>query len=144
MTATMKLMIEDREYDFDLNDMSMTEGIALEEEWGIQVFDFERQLLGGTPTMRMVTALMWLIKVRAIAAEQNLTPLAAAKQLPVATFDLKFSALRQPSGPEPVNPTDAGTRTPATRTTRATSGRPKPKRSSAPAASATSESSLSS
>lgn len=127
MTATMVLLIDDEAYDFDLDDMSMTEAIALEEEWGIQVGDFEKQLKGGTPSMRMVTALMWLMKVRAIAAEQKLPILAAAKQLPVETFDVKFSAIRQPPEAAP-NPTDAGTRTPATRTTRATSAKPKPKR----------------
>lgn len=130
MTATMKLIVEDVEYDFNLDDLTMTEGIALEEEWGIQVFEFEKQLKGGSPSMRMVTALMWLMKVRAIAAEQNLPPLAAAKQLPVATFDVKFSALREV--PEPENPTGAGTRTPGTRTTRATSAKPRKKRAATP------------
>jgi hypothetical protein len=123
----MKLIIEDREHAFDLDGLTFPEGIALEEEWGVQVADFETQLKGGTPSMRIITALMWLMQVRGIAADQNIPVPAAARQLPVATYALKFSAIKQPLA-EPENPTDAGTRTPGTRTTRATSGKPKPKR----------------
>lgn len=127
MPASMKLIIDDRECEFSIDELSLPEGILLEEEWGVRLLDLEAQMTSGVPSMRTLAALVWLMQVRTIAADQDIMSAAAARQLPVATFDTKFKAIRQPPG-EPENPTSAGTRTPGTRTTRATSAKPKQKR----------------
>lgn len=127
MTNTVKLVIDDGEYDLDLSKFMLSEGIALEDEWGLSTTEFATSVMSGNPKLRVVGAMVWLVKVRALAAAEGITFAEAAKRLPVATFDTNLSALRIEAAAETENPTRGVTRTPKTRTTRATSAKPRAK-----------------
>lgn len=133
---SIKFLIEDVTHEFDPTQIMTSEAIALEEDWDIQLMDLAKHLENGTPSMRQLTALVWLMLVRARAAEQGVAFLVAAKSMPAATFDVNLASIKQGPG-EPENPTGAGTPTRGTRTTRATSAKPKSKRAAASSGPAT-------
>lgn len=142
--TTVKLVIEERIYEFDPTRLMLSEGVALEEQWGLSVVDFQSQVFSGSPPIRAIGAMVWLVQTRALAADEGVPFAAAAARMPAADFDVNLGAIRMGAVPEPSeHPTSPAskTRTPATRTTRATSAKPKPKRDSPPAGSGTSESS---
>lgn len=121
MTNSVKLVIDEGEYDLDLSRFMLSEGMALEDEWGLSTTEFAAAVLSGNPKLRVVGAMVWLVRVRSLAAEQGVPFAEAAKQLPVASFDTNLTALRIEADEEPENPTPGGTRTRTTRTTRTTS-----------------------
>lgn len=142
--SAVKLVIDEVEYDLDLDTFMLSEAMALEDEWGVSTSDFIASVTSGSPKARVVGAMVWLAKVRSAAAATGISFAEAARQLPVATFDTNLSALRLETEAEPENPTPGGTRTRTTRTTRATSAKPRAKRSSGTAPKATKASSPSS
>lgn len=121
--SAVRLVIDEQEYDLDLTRFMLSEGIALEDEWGLSTDQFAAAVQSGTPPLRVVGAMVWLVRVRAIAAEEHIGFAEAAKRLPVATFDTNLTALRIEAEDEGENPTPGVTPTPTTRTTRATSGK---------------------
>lgn len=142
--TTVKLIIEDRVYDFDPTRLMLSEGVALEEQWGLSVVDFQSQVFSGAPPIRAIGAMVWLVQTRALATDEGIPFAAAAARMPAADFDVNLGAIRMDAVPEPADhPTSPAspTRTPATRTTRATSAKPKSKRASVRSESATSDSS---
>lgn len=132
----IRLLMDDTSYELDLNRLMLTETIALEDDWGLSVEAFQAAATSGSPPYRVIGAMVWLAKVRSAAAAQGVTFPEAARQFPVATFDVDLMAMQvEADAPEPPNPTGSGTRTRATRTTRATSGR-KPARGASPSSAA--------
>lgn len=121
MSNSVRLVIDDAGYELDLSRFMLSEGIALEDEWGLSTTEFAAAVLSGNPKLRVVGAMVWLVRVRALAAEEGIPFAEAAKQLPVSTFDTNLTALRIEADEEPENPTPGGTRTRATRTSRTTS-----------------------
>lgn len=128
MSTSVKLILDDGEYDLDLGRFMLSEARALEDDWNINTMEFAQVVTSGSPPLNVVGAMVWLAKVRAIAATEKLPFAEAAKQLPVATFDTDLMAVRIDMEAEPENPTPGGTRTRTTRTTRATSAKPHTKR----------------
>lgn len=125
----IKLIIDGEAFAFDEGRLMLSEGVALEEQWGIDPAAFDKAMTAGAPSFRLIGALAWLVKVRALAAEHSISIRDAAQQLPAASFDVNIGALRIEQVEEPVNPTPPATRTPATRTTRSTSAAKRAKRS---------------
>lgn len=123
MTSTVKLIIGETEHDLDLKKFMLSEAIALEEDWGLTTTEFAKAVASGSPPMRVVGAMVWLVQVRELAAEDGVTFGEASKLLPVASFDTDLMALRIEAPQEPENPTRGVTPTPTTRTTRATSAK---------------------
>lgn len=144
MSQLVKLILDDGEYEFDLGKFMLSEASALEEDWGIDTMRFAELVTSGKPPMRVVGAMVWLAKVRARAAAEKISFREAAKLLPVEEFDTDLMAVRIDSEAKPENPTPGGTRTRTTRTTRATSAKPRAKRASSAAPKATRDSSPSS
>lgn len=145
MSQSVKLVLDDGEYDLDLGRFMLSEAMALEDEWGVNTSTFAAAVTSGNPPPRVVGAMVWLVKVRAIAAAGGISFREAAKQVPVATFDTDLMALRiEDEGQGPENPTPGGTRTRTTRTTRATSVKPRTKRGSSAGPAPTKASSASS
>ena len=128
MSGAVKLVIDEVEYDLDLSKFMLSEGIALEDEWGLSTAEFATAVASGSPPLRVVGAMVWLVKVRSMAAGAGIPFAEAAKQLPVATFDTNLTALRIEAGAEPENPTPGVTPTPKTRTSRTTSAAKRAKR----------------
>lgn len=126
--SSAKLIVDDAEYDLDLTRFMLSEAIALEEEWGLSTTEFAAAVASGAPPLRVVGAMVWLVKVRSIAAVNKIPFREAAQQLPVAVFDTNLTALRIEDSQEPENPTPGGTRTRATRTSRTTSAAKRAKR----------------
>lgn len=129
MTKTVKIILDDGEYDVDLTTFMLSEGMALEEDWGLSVTEFASQVTSGKPPLRAIGAMVWLVKVRTAAAAGGISFAEAAKTMPVATFDTNLTAIRIDAEAEPENPTPGGTRTRTTRTTRATSAKKRAKAS---------------
>lgn len=121
MSGAVKIVIDDAEYDLDLSRFMLSEGIALEDEWGLSTTEFATAVTSGSPPLKVVGAMVWLVKVRSIAAGSGISFREAAGLLPVATFDTDLAALRIDAGVEPENPTPGVTPTPRTRASRATS-----------------------
>ena len=137
MSQLVKLILDDGEYEFDLGRFMLSEASALENEWGIDTLQFAQQVTSGSPPLRVVGAMVWLAKVRARAAADGISFREAAKLLPVESFDTDLMAVRIDSEAKPENPTPGGTRTKGTRTTRATSAKPRAKHASPASAKAT-------
>jgi hypothetical protein len=127
VSSAVKLVIDEAEYDLDLTRFMLSEAIALEDEWGLSTDQFAAAVTSGRPPLRVVGAMVWLVKVRHIAAADGISFREAAAKLPVATFDTNLTALRIENGAEQAGPTPGGTRTRTTRTTRATSAKPRTK-----------------
>lgn len=121
MSQLIKVVIDDKTHTIDSGRFMLQEAIGLEEQWGLTVAEFAAAATSGMPPMRVVGAMVWLVQVRAIAAENGLSFPEAAKQLPAASFDTNLAALLIEPVEEPVGPTRGVTRTPKTRTTRTTS-----------------------
>lgn len=117
----IKLLIEDETYNFEVGRLMLSEAMAIEDEWGLSPSRFETELTSGDPGIRVVGAVVWLVKVRGLAQQQGISFRDAARQLPVATFDVNLAAIRQGVEVPAENPTSPATRTPATPTTRRTS-----------------------
>lgn len=128
MSQLVKVVVDDKTYIIDSNRFMLQEAIGLEEQWGLSVAEFGTAITSGAPSMRVVGAMVWLVKVRAIAAENGISFPDAAKQLPAATFDTNLAALLIEPVEEPVGPTPGVTPTPKTRTTRTTSAAKRSKR----------------
>lgn len=128
MKQSVKLVLDDGEYELDLGRFMLSEAEALEKDWGIDTVEFSKLVTSGSPPLRVVGAMVWLAKVRARAAADGVPFREAAKQLPVATFDTDLMAVQISDEDVPENPTPGGTRTKGTRTTRATSAKPRTKR----------------
>lgn len=126
--SAVKLVIDDEVFDLDLSRFMLSEGIALEDEWGLSTAQFAAAVTSGNPPLRVVGAMVWLVKVRAAAAAEGIGFAEAAKRFPVASFDTNLTALRIDADEVPANPTPGVTPTPKTRTTRATSAKPRSKR----------------
>jgi hypothetical protein len=120
----LKFLHDGQEYIFDpAAGFSVGEAVALEEDWNLTVEQLDEHFKGGTrPPLRVVMALLWMTKVRGIAARDNVAFLVAAGQLPAATFDVGLESVTTDEVPDQ-NPTRPGakTRTPGTPTTRRTS-----------------------
>lgn len=128
MSTSVKLILDDGEYDLDLGRFMLSEARALEDDWGIDTLQFAQLVTSGSPPLKVVGAMVWLTKARALAAAEGISFPEAAKRLPVATFDTDLMAVRIDTEAGPENPTPGGTRTKGTRTTRATSAKPRAKR----------------
>lgn len=128
MSMSVKLILDDGEYALDLGRFMLSEAEALEDDWGLDPLEFEKLVTSGKPPLKVVGAMVWLAKARALAATEGITFREAAKQMPVALFDTDLMAVRVDAEAEPENPTPGGTRTKGTRTTRATSAKPRTKR----------------
>lgn len=126
MTETVpmiRLLIDGETFPLDMNRFMISEAIALEEDWGLKVDEFRTLVAGGSPPWRVVAAMVWMAKTRALAATAGLSFPEARKLNPPETFDVDMVALKvEQDGPAPANPTSRGTRTRTTRTTPATSG----------------------
>lgn len=120
----LKFLHDGQEYVFDpAGGFSVGEAVALEEDWNLTVEQLDGYFKAGTrPPLRVVMALLWMTKVRGIAARDGVAFLIAAGQLPAATFDVGLEAVSVDEVPDQ-NPTRPGakTRTPGTPTTRRTS-----------------------
>lgn len=131
MTASVpviRLLIGEDTYPLDMNRIMATEAMALEDDWGLKVAEFVTLVTSGDPPMRVVAAMVWLARTRAIAEAKGLTFPEAKKLLPPATFDVDLVALKiEGDEPLPENPTESGTRTKGTRTTPATSAQKRKK-----------------
>lgn len=128
MSQTAKLILDDGEYVLDLGKFMLSEAKALEDDWDINPLEFTSLVTSGKPPLKVVGAMVWIAKVRSIAAADGISFAEAAKQLPVTAFDTDLMAVRVDTEAEPENPTPGGTRTRTTRTTRATSAKPRAKR----------------
>jgi len=121
----LKFLHEGQEYLFDPSaGFSVGEAVALEEDWNLTVEQLDAHFKSGTrPPLRVVMALLWMTKVRGLAARDGVAFLVAASQLPAATFDVGLEVVSIDEVPDQ-NPTRPGakTRTPGTPTTRRTSG----------------------
>lgn len=144
MSQSVKLILDDGEYELDLGRFMLSEAQALEDEWGVDTLQFAQQVTSGSPPLRVVGAMVWLVKVRSRAAAEGISFRDAAQQMPVASFDTDLMAVRIDAEAKPENPTPGGTRKQGTRTTRATSAKPRTKRASSAVASPTKASSPSS
>jgi hypothetical protein len=123
-TPTVTLVIDGEHYPLDMDRFMLSEAIALEDDWGMKVADFTKLVTGGDPPLRVLGAMVWLAKTRALAAQHGITFPEARKLLPPETFDVDMVGLAVVGGEElPENPTGSGTRTRATRTTPATSAK---------------------
>jgi hypothetical protein len=120
----MKFLHDGLEYIFDpAAGFSVGEAVALEEDWGLTVEQLDAHFKADTrPPLRVVMALLWMTKVRGVAARDGIAFLVAAGQLPAAGFDVGLAAVTVDEVPDQ-NPTRPGakTRTPGTPTTRRTS-----------------------
>ena len=120
----LKFLHDGQEYVFDpAAGISVGEAVALEEDWNLTVEQLDAYFKSGTrPPLRVVMALLWLTKVRGIAARDGVAFLIAAGQLPAAGFDVGLESVTADEVPDQ-NPTQPGakTRTPGTPTTRRTS-----------------------
>jgi hypothetical protein len=120
----LKFVQDGQEYSFDPSaGFSVGEAVALEEDWGLTVEQLDSYFKSGArPPLRVVMALLWMTKVRGIAARDGVAFLVAAGQLPAATFDVGLEAVSVDEVPDrnPMLP-GAKTRTPGTPTTRRTS-----------------------
>lgn len=138
----LKLTLDGVVHELDLTKFMFSEAMGLEEEWGLPVTQLDQILkAGGNPPLRVIGALVWLMQVRAAAAEAGVTFSEAAKTHPAGAFDFNLAEAKLEAVIEPENPTSPATRTPATRTTRAKPARKPVKRASATAAASTSDSS---
>lgn len=118
----VRLLIDGQTYPLDMNKFMLSEAIALEEDWSLKVDEFTAMVASGNPPWRVVAAMVWLAKTRALAAERGVTFPEARRAHPPETFDVDVVALKvEADGPVPENPTGSGTRTRTTRTTPATS-----------------------
>lgn len=132
-STTVRLVVDGEPFDLDLGQFMMTEAIALEDQWGLTTESLlsilaESDAKKEMPPLRIVLALVWIAKVRAIAAAAGVSFGTAAKQLPVDAFDVNLFAFEIGAPPEPPNPTPGVTPTPKTRTTRTTSAAKRSKR----------------
>lgn len=120
----LKFLHDGQEYVFDpAAGFSVGEAVALEEDWGLTVEQLDEHFKAATrPPLRVVMALLWMTKVRGIAARDGVAFLVAAGRLPAAGFDVGLEAVTTDEVPDQ-NPTRPGakTRTPGTPTTRRTS-----------------------
>lgn len=127
--SAIKLIIEDRTYEVEQDRVMLSEAVPLEREWGVKIADVFGEFGGGSPSSLAVGAMVWLVKVRALAAEEGIPFREAAARMPVADFDVNLAAIRADDTAAAGNPTGPATPTPGTRTTRATSGKARSKRS---------------
>ena len=120
----LKFLHGGEEYLFDPSaGFSVGEAVALEEDWNLTVEQLDAHFKSGTrPPMRVVMALLWMVKVRGLAERDGVAFLIAAAKLPAATFDVGLETVSTDEVPDQ-NPTRPGakTRTPGTPTTRRTS-----------------------
>lgn len=119
----LKFLHDGTEYVIDAGGtFTMGEAMALEEDWNLTVEQLEAAIHMPRPPLRALIALLWIAKVRTIAAADGTTFLPAAAKYPAAGFDIGLDAMRV-EGDEAVNPTPPGgkTPTPGTPTTRRTS-----------------------
>lgn len=120
----MKFLHDGEEYVFDpAAGFSVGEAVALEEDWGLTVEQLDAHFKADArPPLRVVMALLWMTKVRGVAARDGIAFLVAASQMPAAGFDVGLEAVTADEVPDQ-NPTRPGakTRTPGTPTTRRTS-----------------------
>lgn len=122
MSNSVRLVLDDGTYELDLTTFMLSEGMALEKEWGLTVTEFSSLVTSGNPPLAAIGAMVWLVKARTLAAATGVSFREAARQMPVAEFDTNLTAIRIEEAVEPENPTPGGTRTKGTRTTRTTSG----------------------
>jgi len=109
----------------DLSRFMLSEAEILEEQAGIDIQQLKD--LASLENLKMLGALLWLSKLRTIAAEQTISVRAAAQQHPRADFDVNLAAIEVDIS-EPANPTGGPTSGPTNRTPRAASSKA-PKRS---------------
>ena len=121
----LRFLHDGQEYVFDQSaGFSVGEAVALEEDWNLSVEQLDAHFSAGSrPPLRVVMAILWVTKVRVIAAADGTVFLVAAGKLPAAGFDVGLDAVATEEVPDQ-NPTPPGakTRTPGTPTTRRTSG----------------------
>lgn len=127
MSQSVKLILDDGEYELDLGKFMLSEAKALQDDWNIDTLEFAKLITSGNPPLYVVGAMVWLAKVRARAAADGVSFREAAKHLPVEEFDTDLMAVQVEPEAKPENPTPGGTRTRTTRTTRATSAKPRAK-----------------
>ena len=140
MTAALPklhITLEGTEYTFDPNNFMFSEVVLLEDHCGISSTDLNSQIFSGTPPLRAIGAIVWLVQLRARAADAGIAIAKAAADSPFAEFDFNLGGITVRAVEEPENPTGPAKRTPATRTTRATSKKPHAKTSTASKGSAT-------
>lgn len=106
-------------YVLDTSRVMFSEADLLEREWGLKMSTLKTQEI--LTDLRSLAAFIWLLKVRARAAERGLAFRKAAEDLAPADFDFNLAALS--AEVEGENPTDAPTSGPATRTRRGASAK---------------------
>lgn len=120
----LKFLHDGQEYIFDPSaGFSVGEAVSLEEDWGLTVEQLDAHFKAeARPPLRVVMAILWVTKVRAVAARDGVAFLVAASGMPAASFDVGLDAVTTDEVPDQ-NPTQPGakTRTPGTPTTRRTS-----------------------
>jgi hypothetical protein len=125
----LKFLHEDTEYFIDVGgSFTVGESVALEEDWNLTVEQLEAGLRQARPPLRTLMALLWVAKVRTIAAADGTTFLPAAAKYPAAGFEVGLDALAVEEDATE-NPTPPGGKTlpPGTPTTRRTSGAKRPR-----------------
>lgn len=127
--SRLKFLHDGTEYVIDAGGaFTIGEAMALEEDWNLTVEQLEAAIRLPRPPLRTLMALLWIAKVRTIAAADGTTFLPAAAKYPAAGFDVGLDAMRVEED-EAVNPTPPGGKipTPGIPTTRRTSGAKRPK-----------------
>jgi hypothetical protein len=124
----IKIEVDGVVYEHDDAKIMLSEAQALQDLWNIDFEALNASLGAGTATLADLAATVWLVKVRALGVEQGIGFRKAAAQLPPEDFDFDLASMRMEGAPQAPNPTAAGTRTKGTRTTRATSAKPRTKR----------------
>jgi hypothetical protein len=103
----------------DPSRLMFSEADALEREWGIKLPELQVADMG--KNLRVLGGFIWLMHVRAAAAERGIGFRKAAEEMPAAEFDFNLGALTAEEVEE--NPTGGPTSGPQTRTRRPASGK---------------------
>jgi len=109
-------------HTFAPGQLMFSEADLLQKDWGVDIANLKVGDLGND--LRTLAAFIWLIKVRALAAERGLAFRKAAEEMPAAEFDFNLGSL-SPEVVDDENPTGGPTRGPKSGTRRAGSGKKK-------------------
>lgn len=109
-------------HTFATGQLMFSEADLLEKEWGLRLSELREDEIG--QDLRTLAAFIWLVKVRALAAERGLAFRKAAEEMPAAEFDFNLGALSA-EVMDDANPTGGPTSGPKSGTRRATSAKKK-------------------
>lgn len=101
--------------DIDVTRFTLNEAILIEEQTGLDIEGLGTRAMQNN--LRAIGALLWISRLRQLAADQDIGLDEAAAQLPRARFDVNLVGMRVTSS----DPTDAPTPGPETPTSPATS-----------------------